>query len=172
LFLDGSTTIGKGTLSGGSATVSTSTLSIGEHTITANYNGDGTFWPNSGTLSGGQTVNKAPTTTTVVSSKNPSNYGQSVQFTADVEKTDGHGTVQFVVDGSNYGAPVSLGVCKSKPPLSMEYYCAIEKISNLQRGTHSISANYSGDNMCTTSSGTLGGGQLVKSERKGSNLHS
>ena len=42
-FMDGSTTLGTGTLSGGKATFSTSSLAIGSHSITAVYGGDGNF---------------------------------------------------------------------------------------------------------------------------------
>src|SRR5207244_9122927 len=69
------------TLVSGSATSgATSTLSVGTHTVTGIYSGDTNF---SGSTSPvlTQTVNKANTTTTVVSSVNPSVFGQSVTFT-------------------------------------------------------------------------------------------
>src|SRR5208337_1082240 len=57
---------------------------------------------------------RTTTTTAVASSLNPSNYGQSVTFTATVTPGtgtfDNGGTVQFVIDGTNYGSPVSLSV--------------------------------------------------------------
>jgi hypothetical protein len=50
-FLDGSTTIGTGTLdSSGQATLTTSGLSAGTHTITAAYGGDPNFAPSVGSL--------------------------------------------------------------------------------------------------------------------------
>jgi uncharacterized repeat protein (TIGR01451 family) len=59
------------------------------------------------------TVNKASTSTSVVSSANPSVFGQSVTFTATVTNTSNAGktptgSIQFVVDGVNYGSPVAL----------------------------------------------------------------
>jgi hypothetical protein len=42
-FLDGSTTLGTGTVSGGVATFTTSALSVGAHAITASYGGGGNF---------------------------------------------------------------------------------------------------------------------------------
>ena len=54
------------------------------------------------------------TKTTVTSSVNPSAVGQSVTFTATVTDTNpqGQGTptgsVQFQIDGRNYGSPVTL----------------------------------------------------------------
>ena len=40
-FLDGSTSLGTGTVTGGVATFTTSSLAIGAHVITASYGGDG-----------------------------------------------------------------------------------------------------------------------------------
>ena len=56
---------------------------------------------------------QATTTTTVTSSANPAVYGQPITFTATVSNTSGTGatptgTVQFVIDGFNYGSPVML----------------------------------------------------------------
>ncbi len=67
------------TLSGGSATsTSTSSLSIGNHPVTAEYSGDSYFVESTGTLTGGQTVDKADTTTTITSdTPDPSVVGQS-----------------------------------------------------------------------------------------------
>ena len=42
-FLDGASSLGNGTLSGGSATLSTSALTAGTHNISATYNGDANF---------------------------------------------------------------------------------------------------------------------------------
>ena len=55
------------TLSGGTAQTSTSSLSVSgsPHTVSATYSGDGSFNGSSGSLTGGQVVNKAGTTTSV-----------------------------------------------------------------------------------------------------------
>ncbi|MEU9924954.1 Ig-like domain repeat protein, partial [Streptomyces griseoluteus] len=50
--------------------------------VTATYNGDGSYLPSTGTDT--QTVNRASTTTALVSSPDPSVTGQSVSFTATV----------------------------------------------------------------------------------------
>src|SRR5437870_4882729 len=86
-FYDGATSIGSGPLStaGGVTTASMSTysLAVGTHSITASYAGDANF--NSSTSSPlSQVVSKADTSTSVVSSANPSVSGQSVSFTATV----------------------------------------------------------------------------------------
>ena len=70
-FLDGSTTLGAGMLSGGTATFSISTLAAAAHSITVVYGGDANFLTStSGILT--QTVKQAATTTSVSSSANPS----------------------------------------------------------------------------------------------------
>src|SRR5262249_30636223 len=57
-------------------------------------------------------ISPAGTGASVVSSASPSGFGQSVSFTATVTNTVTSpvptGSVQFIVDGSNLGSPVSL----------------------------------------------------------------
>src|SRR5260370_17181125 len=83
--------------------------------------GDGIFQDSSGRLPNGQTVDPASTSTAVSSSLDPSVYGQSVTFTATVGNTTTGssfaptGSVQFIIDASNYGSPVAL-VNGSAPP--------------------------------------------------------
>lgn len=101
------------------------------------------------------TVTKADTTTTVESSMNPSVGGQPVTFTATVTpntstSTTPTGTVQFVVDGSNFGAPVA-----------MSNGMAQISTSTLSAGNHTVTAQYSGDANFNPSNGTLTGGQTV-----------
>ncbi|MFF3818320.1 beta strand repeat-containing protein, partial [Streptomyces bluensis] len=71
-------------LTGGTATTTHaySTTAGSPFTVTATYSGDGSFLPSSGTDT--QTVQRASTTTTVVSSPDPSVAGQPVTFTATV----------------------------------------------------------------------------------------
>src|SRR5206468_1477856 len=84
-FKDNGTAIGTPVdLTDGTAIKSTSTLTVGDHTITAEYSGSTDFNFSIGSLDQPQTVNKAHTTTTVTSSKNPSIFGESVTFTATV----------------------------------------------------------------------------------------
>ncbi|HET6891147.1 MAG TPA: Calx-beta domain-containing protein [Pyrinomonadaceae bacterium] len=95
---------------------------------------------------------QAATTTVVTSSSNPSDLTQSVTFTATVTSTGTPtGTVQFKIDGSNAGSPVSLsgGV-------------ATLTTSALTAGIHSVTADYSGDTNFLPSTGTLTGGQVVR----------
>ncbi len=99
---------------GTSGATATMSVSGSPHTINAVYtNTDGNFNGSSGTLSPGQTVNPAPTSTTVTSSVNPSISGQSVTFTATVANIAGAaistatptGTIQFKDGSSLLGAP-------------------------------------------------------------------
>src|SRR6185503_17847710 len=95
-FLDGATTLGTGTLNGsGVATFSTAALTVATHNLTANYGGNATYATSSGTDT--QTVNKAVSSTTLVSSPDPSVFGQSVTLTATVTGSQGTptGSVQF-----------------------------------------------------------------------------
>jgi len=105
---------------------------------------------------GGQTVltsvTSTSTSTSVSSSANPSVSGQAVTFTANVTSGGGTptGTVQFVVDGSNFGAPVA-----------MSGGSAQVSTSNLSVGPHTVQTVYSGGPGFTGSNGTLAGGQTV-----------
>lgn len=98
--------------------------------------------------------NLTNTTTSVSSSDNPSVYGQSVTFTATVTSNPPNaptGTVQFKIDGGNFGSPVTL--------LNGNATSAVT--SSLVAGNHTVTAAYSGDANYTASSGTLSGGQTI-----------
>jgi len=82
-FKDGGVVLGTSTLVSGKAPLTSTSLAPGSHSITAAYSGSTAFLSStSATLP--HTVNKASTKTTVVSSHNPSVFGQSVTFTATV----------------------------------------------------------------------------------------
>lgn len=119
-FTADGTTIGASSLTatadGMEATVSIATLAPGGHTLQAQYNGDGDF-TGSQSAEVDQTVisgaAQAPTTTHLTSSVNPSTYGQLISFSATVSANDAsagtpQGTVQFSLDGTNIGDPVSV----------------------------------------------------------------
>src|SRR5262249_45708059 len=90
--------------SNGQATATDSGLTLGSHSIVAVYSSTGAF------LSSEAIVSQVNTSTTLVSSVNPSLYGQSVQFTATVNGGPiiPTGSVQFAIDGSNFGSAVTL----------------------------------------------------------------
>ena len=162
-FLDGSNAIGTGTLAptgtgAAQATFTTSTLASGSHTITASYSGDSNYNSKTTPLTGNpQVVNsstKTGTTTTVASSKNPSNFGDQVTFTATVSPSSGSGTPSGTVtflDGSN-----SLGTGTLDSSGHATFIT-----STLPAGSHTITASYGGDNTFAPSTGSLPGNPQV-----------
>src|SRR5262249_38741116 len=100
-FFDGAVSLGSNAVSAaGRATLSAAGLAAGVHSITSTYSGDANF--TGGTSAAWQhTVTAAGTTTTLVSSPNPSTQGQLVTFTATVTSTAGTptGSVNFL-DGA------------------------------------------------------------------------
>ena len=77
------TSLGTGTLSGGKAILATSSLPVGTTYIEAVYGGSGTYSGSTSTALG-QVVKAIASSTSLTSSPNPSNFGQSVTFTATV----------------------------------------------------------------------------------------
>src|SRR5262249_618158 len=110
-FKDSGTTLGTGALNGSAmATFSTSTLTGGTHSITGVYGGDPTLAPNPSTPLT-QTVTQAATSTAVTSSANPSVFGQSVTFTANVVAVaPGAGTATGSVTFKDGAATLGTGV--------------------------------------------------------------
>jgi Bacterial Ig-like domain (group 3)/Beta-propeller repeat len=134
-FMKGTTVLGTRALSRGSASFTTSTLPVGTNAIKAVYGGDSKFAASTSNIVK-QVVEKATTTTTLVSSLNPSKSGQSVTFTARV-KPQFSGTVKGTVtfyDGTTALKTGSLygGVAK--------YTTSI-----LTSGSHTITATYNGN---------------------------
>jgi RHS repeat-associated protein len=138
-------------VSGSATSPVVSDLAVGTHVITAAFS-DPTqsFNPSTGTLSGGQAVTFADTTTGIGSSLMNCVYGQSITFTATVlPVTSGlpapTGEVQFLIDGASFGAPVTLvgGQATSGP------------IATLGAGAHAVRVDYLGDGDFATSSGSL-----------------
>ena len=115
----------------GTATYITSSLTAGSHTIAADYLGDAAFLASSGSVS--QQVNKAPTTTVVVSSLNPSIVGTNVTFTATVSPSTTTGGVTFSVDGATVASPALSGGS------------ATYSTSSLAVGAHAVVVTYGGD---------------------------
>ena len=98
----------------GNASVSTGSLTIGTHQIYASYSGDSFYFSGTGTLTGGQGVTTAGTTTSVSSSALPSAmYGTSIVFWALVTPAFGGlptGTVEFYDgDPNNHGQQIGQG---------------------------------------------------------------
>ncbi len=131
-FMDGSTVLGTMTVSGGSALLSLSTLSAGTHSITAVYSGDANDSPSTSAAIA-ETVQQAPTTTTLTSSTDRSPLGQNVSLTATVTPASASGTVNLM-QGTTILATSTLtnGV-------------ATFSISSLPVGSNSLYARYAGN---------------------------
>jgi len=133
-FKDGSTVMGTGTLSLGHAKFTTLKLTVGTHSLTAVYTGNAGF---TGSTSAVLTfiTSKAASSTTIVSSLNPSAHGTAVTFTATVKSsTTGTptGSATFK-DGTVVLGTVALTSGK-----------ATFSTSTLALGSHSITAIYNG----------------------------
>ncbi len=125
----------------------------GSCTITASQSGDANY--NAATnVPQTFSIAKASTNTAVISSVNPSDFGQSVTFTATATSGAGtpSGTVQFKDNGFSLGAAASLSAGG----------VATFATSSLTSGPHTITADYSGGTNFNVSTGTLAGGQIVK----------
>lgn len=147
-FKDGATTIGTGTVAAGVATFSTSILSVGSHSITAVYNGDINFSASTSPLLT-QVVNQGATSTTVVSSLNPSTYGASVTFTSTTVVTTGAGTLTGTV--TFFDGLTNLG----NSPINVSGVATLTT-ANLSVGSHPISAVYNGNiNFLTSTSAII-----------------
>jgi hypothetical protein len=114
--------------------------------VSASWAGDGSFAGSSGTAQ--LVVSQASTSVSVSGSANPSVFSQSVSFTANVSSAGGTptGTVQFMIDGTNFGSPAAVdGTGKATSGTT----------TTLTVAGHSISAVYSGDSNFSTSTGSV-----------------
>jgi hypothetical protein len=133
-FLNGTTIVATPTLISGSAEYTTSKLPPGTNSINTVYEGD---YNNSGSTSKdvNQVVRKATTTTTLTSSPNPSNYGQTVTFRATV-------LPQF--SGTSTGNVVFKDGAKTLKTAALSGGESSYTTSTLVSGTHNITATYNG----------------------------
>jgi hypothetical protein len=117
------------------------------HSVSATYNpANANFLGSSpGSLSGGQTVNKATSSVTVTADHSPSSYLQLVTFTAIVTPQFSGmptGSVQFF-DGANpLGSAQTLSTVNGQQQVSLT-------VGNLSVGNHAITAKYQGDSNFT-----------------------
>jgi len=140
---DGSGIGGPQTVDGsGHASFIASDLAVGTHPIVATFTSSNTdVTGSSGSLTGGQVVNPAATTTAVSSSTNPSEFGAGVTFTATTTVNPPGagiptGNVQFQDNGTNLGSPQSLdGAGHAAIPTS-----------GLTVGSHVIAAFFTSNN--------------------------
>ena len=148
-FMDGAATLGTGTLNAaGVATFSTAALSVASHSITAVYAGDLNFTGSTSAVLI-EVVNQASTAAAIVSSANPSAFGQSVSFTATISATapgagKPTGTVTFMDGATSLGA----GTLNASGVATLA-------TSALSVATHSITVIYGGDTNFKTSTSAI-----------------
>src|SRR5207302_383525 len=152
---DGSDVLGSAPVLEGTATLSGITSLIpGTHAVTATYSGDAAFNPSTSPPID-QVVRGYPTTTTVLSSVNPSRVGQPVVFSATVASDGGGtptGTVQFGIDGQPLSTVPLVSGTATTAPLSLTV------------GTHALTAVYQGTPSYTTSADALHGVTVGKAD--------
>jgi hypothetical protein len=141
-FNDGSQTLATVPLTNGSAQWSTSSLAVGQHIILAAYSGNvGLKWSTSQSLA--QTITQAATTTVVSAPGNLVGVGQSVTYTAVVTST--YGTVTGTVSFKDGTKTVTSTISGGQATYTTSY---------TTKGTHTITATYSGDVNNLTSNGS------------------
>lgn len=120
-------------LSGGQASFIASGLVGGSRVITAHYDGSASFNTSTGTLTGGQAVTAAATSTVLTLPAAPSRFGEGVTVSAKVNSLAGtpNGILVFTVDGTTYPVTLSGGIATLTLP-------------SLSAATHAISAAYVG----------------------------
>jgi Bacterial Ig-like domain (group 3)/NHL repeat len=148
-FYNGATYLGSGSLSGsGIATYSTASLPVGADPITATYTDANNVMGTSSPLT--QTVEQQ-TTSSLVSSVNPSIFGSPVTFTASVVASGSvapTGTVTFFDGVTQIGTGTLTASGTATAVASFQ-------TSTLAAGTHTLSVSYGGDadNFSSTSAG-------------------
>ncbi len=137
-------------LSLGAATCVASFAGSGAHSLTAVYSGDRNFTESTApTLV--ETVDAAATTSILASNANPSVTGQTVTYTATLERAepasgDPGGTVSFSDGSAPISACVGVALTAGTAACSVTYDAT---------GPHSITATYSGDSDDLGSAATL-----------------
>ena len=149
-FAEGSTTLASNVAvdASGKAAFSTSTLAVGSHTITATFTGTAGWLGSSGSdAAAPHIVNPATvtTSTTLTSSPNPSQLGQSVTFTSTTTSNNGvpAGTVTFTEGGT---------VWASNVPLDSTGHASFSTAA-LAAGSHTLAAAFTGATGWPNSSG-------------------
>jgi hypothetical protein len=145
-FLDGTTVLGTQPLQNGVATFTAASLAAGSHTLTAVYQGDTTYATSTGAATP-TVITQAASGTTVTASSTSINPGASTTLTVTVAGVSGApvptGTVT-VMDGT---ASVGAG------PLAAGKATISVTLQSL--GSHTLTAQYSGDPNYVSSNGTI-----------------
>lgn len=141
LSVDGNDTNNPITMASGQTTVTLPALTAGAHTITAQYSGDTSYSSSTGVSA--FTV-QALTAAAVSVAVTPSAPSTTDNVTATATVTAGAtGTVQFLLDGNAVGSAVAIAGGQAQGTLG-----------TLTAGSHTVTAQYSGDSVFAAASGT------------------
>lgn len=152
-FLDGSSSLGTGSLTAGTATFTTSALSAGSHSITAVYGGDANFTASTSSALT-ELVNKATPTVSVTPSASSITTAQSLSVTIAVSGTAGNPTPTGSVTLSG-GGYTSAGTALVSGSAAITIPAGA-----LAAGTDVLTANYTPD---SASSSTYNAGSGTNS---------
>jgi Bacterial Ig-like domain (group 3) len=148
VFTDGKKTVATEALANGQAVYSIAYSTAATHTLTATYGGDSSH---SGSTSNmlSQVVKKPPakTLTSITTSGTPSQYGQTVTFTATITSTFGKPPDGETITFFNGAKQIGTGTLTAG--------VASMSTSSLPAGGHTIKASYPGDSTFATSSAHL-----------------
>jgi hypothetical protein len=156
-FYLGSTYLGSAALSGGVATYSATSLTAGSLGLSATYAGTTTYAASTGTTT--LTVLQNVTTTTV-NTNTTGTVGQTVAIAGRITRNPNSSTVPVVgLTGTLTFFDGSTNLGTATPVFTVggyAYYLGTISVSGLARGTHTITAAYSGDaNYAASTSGTV-----------------
>jgi hypothetical protein len=137
-FKEGAKILGSAAVNNGMATLSISTLTVGTHLITAVYtSADGNF-TGSTSAAVSQVVQKASSKTTLVGPTTAISFGQTVTLTATIAPVaPGAGTPTGTVTFKDGSTVIGTGTLING--------VVTFKINTLKKGSHTITAQYSGD---------------------------
>jgi hypothetical protein len=143
IFQDNGTQVSQVSIAGdGSAAFTTSSLSVGSHTIRAIYSGDSNYDSQSATLT--EIIAPAPTLTTLSVSPNPAYVGQPVTLKALVTGVGTPtGNVAFFDGTTSIGSG------------SLDAGTAVLTTTNLQLGTHALTASFTANSSGGASSSAV-----------------
>jgi hypothetical protein len=153
-FFDGASSLGTVAVSSDIATLATSTLSVGNHNLSAHYDGDaGHAVSTSVTLA--QSITRAATSITIVTSTGMATFSRPVTFTAAVSTLSGTpgGSITFYDGASSLG---SVSITPGGTSIT---------VSSLIVGAHSISATYNGNTSYAASSTTVSANVVIETAK-------
>ncbi len=146
--VDGSNLGSAVTLSGGTASTSTSTLTVNggaPHTVTANYTHTGNFSDSSGTLAGGEVVNPATLTASIIG--NPT---KPYDGNATATLTSSNFSLSGLVGSDSFTVTKTSGTYNSKDVATANTVSATLAAADFTAGSGTLASNYG---LPTTASG-------------------